>query len=221
MAGPHPTNYGLAAHGSPYIDPHPSQPLPTQPIYAGSTRADAARLSAAYPGQLPPPVNYPRKSRRPLIIGALVALVLMAALTAAVALGSHQHRPSAEATLSDAMAKGAIQDYLAALQNRDTDTVARNMLCGFYDAVRDRRSDQALAKLSSDAFRKQFGQAQVTSIDKVVYLSSYQTQVLFTMQVKPVAGGPARQQVQGLAQLLLQHGQLLVCSYVLRTAGAY
>jgi hypothetical protein len=221
MARPHPTKYGLAADGPTYIDPHPSQPLPTQPIYASRANADAAQLSAAYPGQLPPPVQYPRKNRRPWIIGALVTLVLVAAMTAAIAWGSQEHRPSAEATLSDATAKGAIQHYLVALQNRDTDTIARNMLCGVYDAVRDRRSDQALAKLSSDAFRKQFAQAEVSSIDKVVYLSRYQTQVLFTMQVKPAAGGPSRQQVQGLAQLLLQQDEILVCSYVLRTAGAY
>ncbi|HVQ99413.1 MAG TPA: hypothetical protein VMS16_11520 [Mycobacterium sp.] len=221
MAGPHSTNYGLAADGPPYRDPHPSQPLPTQPIPAGPVTSDPASLSAAYPGQLPPPVQYPQNNRRPLVIGVVVALVLVAAMSAAIALGSYQHRPTAEATLSDATAKAAIQNYLVALQKRDTDAIARNMLCGIYDAVRDRRSDQALAKLSSDAFRRQFGQAQVTSIDKVVYLSSYQTQVLFTMQVKPSAGGPARQQVQGLAQLLLQHGQILVCSYVLRTAGAY
>ena len=95
------------------------------------------------------------------------------------------------------------------------------MLCGIYDAVHDRRSDQALAKLSSDAFRKQFGRAEVTSIDKVVYLSRYQSQVLFTMQVRSTSGGPDRLPVQGLAQLLTEHGQILVCSYVLRTAGAY
>lgn len=218
MAGPHPRNYGLAADGPIYTDPHPSQPLPTQPLF---TQSDSASLSAAYPGQLPPPVQYPRKNRRPLFLGVAVALVLVAALVGAIALGSHQQQTPAEATLSDATAKAAIQHYLAALENRDTDTIARNMLCGIYDAVRDRRSDQALAKLSSDAFRKQFAQAEVTSIDKLVYLSSYQTQALFTMQVKPAAGGPARQQVQGLAQLLLQRDKVLVCSYILRTAGAY
>lgn len=87
--------------------------------------------------------------------------------------------------------------------------------------MRDRRSDQALAKLSSDAFRKQFSSAQVISIDKIVYWSNYQAQVLFTMRVRPATGGPPREQVQGLAQLLFQHGQVLVCSYVLRTAGTY
>ena len=88
-----------------------------------------------------------------------------------------------------------------------------------YDGIRDRRSDQALAKLSSDAFRKQFSEVEVTSIDKIVYLSQYQAQALFTMRVSPVAGGPLHGQVQGVAQLLLQRNQILVCSYVLRTAS--
>jgi hypothetical protein len=221
MAGPHSRNHGLAADGPPHTDPHPSAPPPTQPIFASQLKADAAAFSAAYPGQLPPPVQYPHSKRRPLIIGAVIALVLAAAMVAAILLGSPQHRPTAEANMSDATAKAAIQHYLAALQDRDIDTIARNMLCGMYDAVRDRRPDQALAKLSSDTFRKQFGQAEVTSIDKVVYLSRYQTQVLFTMQVHLANGGSARQPVQGLAQLLVQPGQTLVCSYVLRTAGAY
>ncbi len=218
MAGPYPTNYGLAANGPLYTDPHPSQPLPTQPLF---TQSDSASLSAAYPGPLPPPVQYPRKNRRPLFIGVALALVLAAALTGAIVWGAHQPQTTAEPTLSDATAKAVIQEYLVALENRDTDRIARNMLCGIYDAVRDRRSDQALAKLSSDAFRKQFAQAEVSSIDKIVYLSSYQTQVLFTMQVKPAGSGPSRQQVQGLAQLLLQRDKVFVCSYILRTAGAY
>jgi hypothetical protein len=221
MAGPHSPHHGLSADGPPYTDPHPSQPIRSQTTYAGPAGGEPTPLSAAYPGQLPPPVPYPKRRRRRLVIGALVSLALIAALTAAIIYGAHESRPRAGTPFSDASAKTAIQDYLGALENRDTDKIARNMLCGIYDAVRDRRSDQALARLSSDAFRKQFSQAEVTSIDKIVYLSNYQAQVLFTMRVKPAAGGPARDQVQGLTQLLFQHGQILVCSYVLRTAGAY
>ncbi len=205
MAGPRTPDHGFAAHGPPYTDPHPSGP---------------AALTAAYPGQLPPPVPYPQRQRRRVVIITVAALVLVAAMTLAIWYGSQQGRSSAGGTLSDATAKVAIQDYLTALENRDTETVARNMLCGIYDAVHDRRSDKALAKLSSDAFRKQYSQAEVTSIDKVVYLSSYQAQVLFSMRVKSPTGS-ARDQVQGLAQLLTQHGDVLVCSYMLRTAGAY
>ena len=52
-----------------------------------------------------------------------------------------------------------------------------------FDAIKDRKSDMALARLASDAFRKQFAQAEVTSIDKIVLSSAYQAQVLFTMKV--------------------------------------
>ena len=39
------------------------------------------------------------------------------------------------------------------------------------------------------------------------------------MRVEPASGSGPRNQVQGIAQLLLQHNQILVCSYVLRTAS--
>ena len=128
---------------------------------------------------------------------------------------------AATGAFSDAAATSAIQRYLDALEHRDTEAIARNSLCGIYDAVRDRRSDQALAKLSSDAFRKQFSEAKVTSIDKIVYWSDYQAQVLFSMRVQPSTGSSTRNQVQGIAQLISQHNQVLVCSYVLRTAGEF
>jgi hypothetical protein len=221
MAAPHSPNHGVGAEGPAYMEPHPSQPIPPQPAYAGPPAGEAAPPSAAYPGGLPPPVPYPRRQRRRWIIAGVVALALIAAMAAAIAFGTHENRATAGGPLSEATAKTAIQGYLDALENRDIDTIARNTLCGIYDAVRDRRSDQALAKLSSDAFRKQFSQAEVTSIDKIVYWSNYQAQVLFTMRVRPATGGPTRDKVQGLAQLLFQHGQVLVCSYVLRTAGSY
>jgi hypothetical protein len=122
---------------------------------------------------------------------------------------------------SETTAKTAIQGYLDALERPDTESIARNTLCGIYDAVRDRRVDQALAKLSSDAFRKQFSEAQVTTIDKIVYWSDYQAQVLFSMRVHYDSGSATSSEVQGIAQLLSQHNQVLVCSYVLRTAGMY
>ncbi|MGH3966714.1 MAG: hypothetical protein ACRDTV_00960, partial [Mycobacterium sp.] len=172
------------------------------------------------PGPLPPPVAYPKRQRRRLVVGAVLALALIAGMTAAIVHGVRHSEPTGRA-ISDTTAKAAIQGYLDALEHRDTETIARNTLCGIYDAVRDRRPDQALAKLSSDAFRKQFSATQVTSIDKIVFWSNYQAQVLFTMRVTPATGGPPREQVQGMAQLLSQHSQVLVCSYVLRTAGSY
>ena len=210
MPGPYSPNHRFGIDGPPFTDPHPSQPIPGQ---------QAAPPSAAYPGPLPPPVRYPKRRRRRLVLGILLALVLVTGLVAAILRGSHNGPTTA--TISDATAKTAIQRYLDALEHRDIDTIARNALCGIYDAVRDRRSDQALAKLSSEAFRKQFTEAQVTSIDKIVYWSDYQAQVLFSMRVQPGTGSAPHEQVQGIAQLLLQHNQLLVCSYVQRTAGSY
>jgi hypothetical protein len=91
-----------------------------------------------------------------------------------------------------------------------------------FDAIKDRKSDLALARLASDAFRKQFTQAQVTSIDKIVLNSPYQAQVLFTMKVASTSTSRrTREQEQGVAHLLRQGNQLLVCSYLLRTTAQY
>ena len=95
-----------------------------------------------------------------------------------------------------------------------------------FDAVKERRSDLALASLSSDAFRKQYGRAEVTSIDKVVMWSPHQAQVLFTMRVQPTdsprRGQPRSEgEQQAVAQLLSQDNEVLVCSYLPRTAGQY
>jgi hypothetical protein len=207
MGGPHSPNHAVGGDGP---VPYPqSQPVdfPHEP-------------PPGDPGFPPPP--YPqRRSKRRLVIGLLLAIALIAVLTVAIVFGVRTNGASAGASLSESSAKTAIQGYLDALENRDTDGIVRNALCGLYDSVRDKRSDQALAKLSSDAFRKQFSQVQLTSIDKIVYLSQYQAQALFTMQVSPATGGPMRGQVQGVAQLLFQRGDILVCSYVLRTGGSY
>jgi hypothetical protein len=133
---------------------------------------------------------------------------------------------SGSGTLTDASAKAAIQEYLDAMTNGDDETVARHTLCGMFDAVKERRSDLALAGLASDAFRQQYGRAEVTSIDKIVMWSPHQAQVLFTMQVEP-SGSSRRGQPrtegeqQGVAQLLNQDNEVLVCSYLPRTAGQY
>jgi hypothetical protein len=195
MAGPHSSNPTVGADGPP--------PRPAALEYPGNY--------AAHPK--------PRRSR--LIIGILVAVTLMAAMTVAIVYGVRTNGANTAGAFSEGSVKASIQGYLDALAHRDVDTIERNALCGLYDGVRDRRSDQALAKLSSDAFRKQFSEVEVTTIDKVVYLSQYQAQALFTMKVSPVAGGPMHGQVQGIAQLLLQRNQILVCSYVLRNASSF
>jgi len=198
----------------------PDDPNIGDPGFAAPPQAGPA--GANYAGQ--PPPNYaapPKPRRRRLIIGILVAVTLMAGTTVAIVYGVRTNGANTGATFSEGAAKTAIQGYLDALEHRDIDEIARNALCGLYDGVQDKRSDQALAKLSSDAFRKQFSEVELTSIDKIVYLSQYQAQALFTMRVSPVTGGSMRGQVQGIAQLLFQRGQIMVCSYVLRTGGSY
>jgi hypothetical protein len=215
MPGPYSSDHQLGADGPPFTDSHPSEPIPAAPGFPPSPQG------ALHPGPLPPPLPYPRpRRRRRLLLGAVVILLVTAAVTTAILRTSHRG-PAATGAFSNATATSAIQSYLDALEHRDTEAIARNALCGLYDAVRDRRSDQAVAKLSSDAFRKQFSEAQVTSIDKIVYWSDYQAQVLFSMRVQQAGGSSARSEVQGVAQLLSQHNQVVVCSYVLRTAGFY
>ena len=110
----------------------------------------------------------------------LAVLALMAAAVGATILVMRSDGDSAPEKLTSASAQSAIQNYLDALQRGDTEEIARHTLCGLFDAVKEKRSDLALADLSSDAFRKQFGKAEVTSIDKMVFSSPYQAQVLFT-----------------------------------------
>jgi hypothetical protein len=214
MPGPYPSDHRVGSDGPPFTDAHPSEPIPAQPTYPTPPPV------AVRPGPMPPSVPYP-KPRRRLVVGAVATLLVAAGVIAAVAYTAHRAPAPAPGAFSDATATSAIQGYLDALQRRDTEAIARNTLCGIYDAVRDRRTDQALAKLSSDAFRKQFSEAKVTSIDKIVYWSDYQAQVLFTMRVQPSTGSSTRSEVQGVAQLISQHNQILVCSYVLHSAGVY
>jgi hypothetical protein len=227
MAGPHSPNHTVGGSGP--EPPTESQPLefphgtgPGEPTFAPPPGNDPGPGPANYAGQPPAPVPYPRqRSKRGLIIGALLAVALVAAMTVAIAYGVRTNGANSGAAFSEGAAKTAIQGYLDALEHRDIDEIVRNALCGMYDAVHDKRSDQALAKLSSDAFRKQFSEVELTSIDKIVYLSQYQAQALFTMRVSSDTGGGMRGQVQGIAQLLFQRGQITVCSYVLRTGGSY
>lgn len=224
MTGPYPPPYGAGPVGPP---PHqPSQPYGAPPYQPMAQPYPASGMEPTYPGVLPPPVNYPRRGRRWLIGGlAAVAVLLVGGLIAAVVLTGGGDERSATGTLTEASAQAAIQDYLDALSNGDEEDVARHTLCGLYDAVKERRSDLALAGLTSDAFRKQYSSAQVVSIDKMVQSSPTQAQVLFTMRVSPASGSarnPAREgEEQAVAQLLSLDGEILVCSYLPRTAGQY
>lgn len=204
MAGPYPPHQPVGGDGQPFPGSYPVTPYP-----------------AGYPAPLPPPVNYPTPRRGRALWWAVAALAVAGALIAGVVLLGGRGSAGGGG-FSDATAKSAIQGYLSALSDKDTETVARNNACGMYDAVKDRKSDLALARLASDAFSKQFSSAEVTSIDKIVLSSPYQAQVLFSMKVTPTLGSRnAREQQQGMAQLLRQGDQILVCSYLLRTAAQY
>jgi hypothetical protein len=208
MAGPY-QQYSDPELSQPnYTEPYPSHPIPA--------------AASVYPGMLPPPVPYPSRHRWRLIAAILLVVVILAGTTTAVVYAVNAGSSSSNGgQLTEASVKTAIQNYLDALQNGDTQTVALNTLCGFYDEVKDKRSDQALARLSSETFRKQFSRAEVTSIDKMVVMSQNQAQVLFSMQVVPAMRGSQKHQEQAIAQVLSQDNQLLVCQYLLRSAGSY
>jgi len=208
MTGPYPPEYGAGPVGPQMYAP---QPYP-------------ANVPSPYPSMLPPPVPYPKRRWWPIAAVAL-AVAVVAALVTAIVLAS-RNDASGHTALTQASAKAAIQEYLDALSKGDDQTVARHTLCGLFDAVKEHRSDLALASLSSDAFRKQYSHVEVTSIDKMVNWSPNQAQVLFTMQVTLASGSTRDQSTkdneeQAVAQLLAEDNQILVCSYLPRTAGQY
>jgi hypothetical protein len=181
-------------------------------------------VPSQYPSMLPPPLPYPKRRWWWPVGAAALTLAVVAALVTAIVFASRDDA-STHTPVSDASATAAIQEYLDALSKGDDQTVARHTLCGLFDAVKEHRSDLALAGLSSDAFRKQYSHVEVTSIDKIVLWSPNQAQVLFTMRVEPASGSTRNQSTkseeQAIAQLLSQDNEVLVCSYLPRTAGQY
>jgi hypothetical protein len=204
------------------FQPHPgTDPIPSQPAPQTVPYPDPA--ARPYPATLPPPLPYPQRRRAALIIGVLIALLAVAGLVTAVVFGVRHNGSTPPGALTPQSAERAIQNYLNALADGDIQTIARNTLCGLYDGVKDRRTDDALARLSSETFRKQFTRADVTSVDTVVFTSVNSAQALFTMRVAPAAGNRSDDgaERQAVAQLLTHNGEVLVCSYVQRTAGAF
>ncbi len=175
----------------------------------------------AYPGALPPPVQYPKRTPWKAIAAVGAAVAVAAAVTGAVLVfsGGDDDAPVA---MDAENVRPAIQGFLDALTDGDDEAIARHALCGLYDAVDDRNSDLALADLSSDAFRKQFTEVEVTSVDKVVPWSTNQAQALFTMTVITPGSGrgaaDAGTEMQVVAQLLQSDDEILVCSYVQRSS---
>ncbi|MGB0435998.1 MAG: hypothetical protein ACPGIJ_03340 [Mycobacterium sp.] len=231
MTGPYPPQYGAGPVGpQPQPQPQPGYPDSFVQSYPSAPSAQPypdGGINATYPGMLPPPVPYPHRNRRRWIIAAIVALavVTVVGVIAAVALTGGRDEQRSDALLTEASAQVAIQSYLDALSNGDDETVARNTLCGLFDAAKERRADLALADLSSEAFRRQYSVAEVTSIDKLVAWSPTQAQVLFTMRVEPGRGArgnqPQEEEEQAIAQLLSIDDEILVCSYLPRTTGRF
>ncbi|MGE2833516.1 hypothetical protein [Mycobacterium sp. SMC-4] len=223
MTGPYPPPYGAGPAGP---QNYPQPQYGAQPYPGSFSGGYSGGFDGGYPGALPPPVPYPPR-RRKWVIGGVVALavVALAGGAIAVAVSGDDADEAAGGPLTEAAAQAAIQDYVDALNNGDAEAVARHTLCGLFDAVKEKRSDLALASLSSDAFRKQYSSAQVTSIDKMVRSSPTQAQVLFTIRVTPKTSSsrnqPKEADEQAVAQVLSMDDQVLVCSYLPRTAGQY
>ena len=208
MTGPYPPGYGAGPVGP---QMYGAQPYPEN-------------VPSPYPSMLPPPLPYPKRRWWWPVGAVILAVAVIGALVTAIVFASRDDAGT-RAPVTDASAKAAIQEYLDALSKGDDQTVARHTLCGLFDAVKEHRSDLALASLSSDAFRKQYSHVEVTSIDKIVAWSPNQAQVLFTMRVDPARGSTRNQSTKGeeqaVAQLLSQDNDVLVCSYLPRTAGQY
>ena len=235
MSGPYPPPF-QGASGEDHTDPRLGRQLyppkhsqawgPYPPVGPVGPPPEAP----FYPGPLPPALPYPKRGHtkrdrwKPVAALVLSVAVIAAVVVAVVVVGrDDEGRGTA---LTTGTAQDAIQSYLDALSDGDVEAVSRNALCGLYDGVRDRRSDDALARLSSDAFQKQFSSAQVTSVDTMVFASPNSAQVLFSMQAVPTTGsrgnsGSPDDERQGVAQLLVYGDDVLVCSYVLRTAGTF
>jgi hypothetical protein len=208
MAGP------IPYPESPYPESLPQQPFPP---------TGSPPVSAAYPGSLPPPVEYPKTPRRSrwLAIGLGLAVVAVIAAVVAALVFAERSDGAGDTALNPDTAKTAIQQYLDALAQGDDETIARNASCGLFDAIKDKQADMSLAKLASDVFRRQFDSVQVEKVDKIVSLSPNQAQALFTMKAKMAGRSQSEMDRQAVAQLLVQGNEILVCSYLPRTAGPF
>jgi hypothetical protein len=208
MAGPFQPHQGS--------DPYLMQPLPYPESY-GATHAGDSR-----PATLSPSSSSPKRRRGRTIAAILIGLSVVAGIVTTAVFAARDRTTGRPKLLTSATAQLAIQNYLDALSRGDIQTISRNTLCGLYDGVRDRRTDDALAQMSSEAFQQQFSRADVLSVDTMVFASPTSAQALFTMRVAPAASlGTGEAERQAIAQLLAYHDEILVCSYVQRTAGTF
>ena len=107
MAGPHPPNPAVGAEGAQQAQPYP-QTGPNEP----ETLEFPHHLSDAEPAFTPtgPPAPGSYRKRRPrrLLIGALLAIALVAALTTAIVYGVRTNGANTGSAFSEASAKTAI-----------------------------------------------------------------------------------------------------------------
>ena len=130
MTGPYPPDYGAGPVGPQIYAP--------QPYPEGAP--------SPYPAMLPPPLQYPKRQWWKPVAAVAIAVVVVAALVTAIVFASRDDDGARRTALTDASAKAAIQEYLDALSKGDDQTVARHTLCGLFDAVKEHRSDLALAE---------------------------------------------------------------------------
>lgn len=241
MSGPSPSQFGPSQFGpNPYDGgapnpggPGPYGPYPGQPQgrpqppqgyqspqhsqapHHGAHERRGLNTESSYPGTLPPPVDYPTRRRWPIVVGAVAGAALLAS---GVVIGLLLGRSTGEEPITTDEARAALQDYVDALASGDTAQVSRHTLCGLYDAVKDHTIDEQVAKINSEAFRQGFEKVDVVSVDKMVFASPGAAQALFTVQVTPAQQGSQRED-QGVAQILRDGDEILVCSYLLRNAN--
>ncbi len=154
------------------------QPFPGEPY----------PVPAGYPGPLPPPVGLPAAARRwPCGCGGRCwrAGRHRGAGRRGALLGGGRASPPVRRRSPTRPPRPRSRTISPHCRTATPRPLRGTTLCGMFDAIKDRKSDLALARLASDAFRKQFSRAEVISIDEIVLSSSYQAQVLFTMRVAP------------------------------------
>lgn len=229
MPGPHSPNPGVGTNGpAPYPSPHPTNPKPwTTP-------------TTSAPPNRPSPGTGRRRGAAARRISRRAAAGVLPEATAQAAADRHCGSPRAGVGYDGGdHIRGPHQrsqhgrHILGGTgQNRDSGIPQRagEPRCGHHRsqcAVRypRRRARQAL--------RSGLGQAEQRRVPQAVLPGrsdlDRQNRVLVAISGPGAvhhAGDtcrrrPPRGQVQGIAQLLFQRGQVLVCSYVLRTAGSY
>ena len=218
MPGPYSPDHRLGTDGPPFTDPHPSQPIPGR--YRSRTRASGTavgRLSgaAATTGAVPetPPSTagprHPAGAGRGRRVGRRdCARLAQRPDRPRRDLG--RHRQNSDPGLPGRPRAPRHRNHRAQRAVRHLRRRARPALGSGAGQTEQRGVPQAVHRGAGDLDRQ----------DRVLVGLPGPGAVQHARRTWPPAARP-REQVQGIAQLLLQHNQVLVCSYVQRTAGSY